>query len=176
MVAEMSTDPIDRYATGLIVGRFCPPHLGHRFVIGWAAQRCEQLVVYVNTRQGEAVPGALRAQWLQEMTPEATVVEVAHDLNTDFSDEALWRRWVTLFRDRWPLPAASGGPHAVFSSDPYVDELARRLGAEAVVVDPDRAAVPISATLIREYPADYLDYLAAPVRAWVEQNWVAPSA
>ena len=63
----------------------------------------------------------------------------------------------------------------MFSSDPYVDELARRLGADPVVVDPDRSAVPMSATLIREYPAEYLDYLAPPVRAWVEQNWVNKS-
>lgn len=160
----------DRYQTGLIVGRFCPPHLGHRFVIGWAAQRCERLVVFVNTRNGEVVPGQLRAQWLQEMTPEATVVEVNHDLDTNFDDEELWARWIDLFRSKWPFPG--DGPHAVFSSDFYIDELARRLGAEPVVVDPDRSAVPISATLIREYPAEYLDYLAPSVRAWVEENWV----
>ena len=152
----------DRYRTGLIVGRFCPPHLGHRFVIGWAAQRCERLVVFVNTRDGEVVPGALRAQWLQDMTPEATVVEVHH--------EELWAQWIDLFRSKWPFP--DDGPHAVFSSDFYIDELARRLGAEAVVVDPDRSAVPISATLIREYPGEYLSYLAPAVRAWVEENWV----
>lgn len=162
---------IDRYPTGLIVGRFCPPHLGHRFVIGWAAQRCERLVVYVNTREGEPVPGALRAQWLADMAPEATVVEVRHDLDTDWDDEDLWTRWIALFRAHWPWPGETG-PHAVFSSDPYVDELARRLGAEAVVVDPDRGAVPISASLIREHPEDYLDYLAPPVRAWVEANWL----
>ncbi len=165
----------DRYPTGLIVGRFCPPHLGHRFVIGWAAQRCDRLVVFVNTRDGEVVPGDLRANWLQEMTPEATVVEVRHDLDTDFGNEELWARWIELFRSKWPLSPAEGGPHAVFSSDFYVDELARRLGAEPVVVDPDRAAVPISATLIREYPGEYLSYLAPPVRAWVEEQWVRPA-
>jgi hypothetical protein len=58
----------------------------------------------------------------------------------------------------------------VFSSDPYVEELARRLGAQPIVVDPERRTVPISATMIREAPADHLDRLAAPVRAWVEAN------
>jgi cytidyltransferase-like protein len=170
----MTPDPHptgDRSPTGLIVGRFCPPHLGHRFLIGWAAQRCEHLVVYVNTRDGEPVPGTLRTEWLQEMTPEATVVEIHHDLDTDWDDEGLWEKWITLFRSKWPLDPKLGGPHAVFSSDPYVDELARRLGAEAVVVDPDRAAVPISGTLIREYPTEYLSYLAPAPRAWVEANW-----
>ncbi len=60
----------------------------------------------------------------------------------------------------------------MFSSDPYVDELARRFGAEAVIVDAERATVPISATMIREAPADHLDRLAPLVQAWVEQTWL----
>jgi hypothetical protein len=60
----------------------------------------------------------------------------------------------------------------VFSSDPYVAELARRLGAEPVVVDADRVNVPISATMVRNDPAAHLAMLAPPVRRWVEANWV----
>ena len=154
-------------ATGLIVGRFNPPHLGHSHMIEWAAARCDQLVVFVNTRVRELVPGHLRAQWLAELHPDVTVVEVAHDLDTNFADESLWAKWMELFRSKWPL---SSGPEIVFSSDPYVDELASRFGAEAVVVDPERRAVPISATMIRESPADHLDKLAPSARAWVESN------
>ncbi len=154
-------------ATGLIVGRFNPPHLGHSFMIDWAAQRCGQLVVFVNTRAGELVPGALRAGWLADLHPHVHVVEVAHDLDTNFGDEALWAQWMALFRSRWPLPT---GPDVVFSSDPYLEPLAQRFGARAVVVDAERATVPISATQIREAPADHLDRLAPAVRAWVEAN------
>ena len=155
------------YPTGLIIGRFNPPHLGHSWMIEWAAARCEQLVVFVNTRLGELVPGSLRAGWLAELHPDVRVVEVAHDLDTDFHDEALWVQWMELLRAHWPLPT---GPDALFSSDGYVDELARRFGAVAVVVDPDRTTVPISATLVREAPADHLDRLAPAVRSWVEVN------
>jgi hypothetical protein len=95
------------------------------------------------------------------------VVEVAHELDTNFDDEQLWAQWMALFRARWPLPE---GPDVVFSSDPYIDQLARRFGAAAVVVDADRTAVPISATQIRQAPADHLDRLAPAVRAWVEQH------
>ncbi len=154
---------------GLIVGRFNPPHLGHSFMIEWAAARCDRLVVFVNTRDGEAVPGELRAQWLGELHPDVSVIEVRHDLATDFDDEDLWSRWMALIRSRWPH---GEGPHLVFSSDPYVSALADRFGAEAVVVDADRTTVPISATMIREAPADHLDRLAPPVRAWVEANWL----
>jgi HTH-type transcriptional repressor of NAD biosynthesis genes len=155
------------HRTGLIVGRFNPPHLGHSFMIDWARDRVERLVVFVNTRDGELVPGDLRARWLAELHPDVTVVEVRHDLDTDFDDEALWARWMALFRHKWPF---EDGPHAVFSSDAYVSGIADRFGAVAVVVDPDRVAVPISATQIRQAPADHMDRLAPPVRSWVQAN------
>lgn len=167
---------VERVSTGLVVGRFDPPHLGHSHLIEWSAERCERLVVFVNTsEERDVVPGSLRAGWLAELHERrhehgsVTVVEVRHRLRTDFSDEALWARWMQLFRERWPHET---GPDAVFSSDPYVDELARRFGSQAVPVDPDRVAVPISATEIRHDPAAHLHRLAPPVRAWVERHWL----
>lgn len=138
-------------------------------MIDRAAERCERLVVFVNTRQGEAAPGPLRAAWLTDLHPHVTVIEVAHELDNDFADEDLWRRWIDLFRSRWPWET---GPHVVFSSDAYVSELARRLDAECVVVDADRTNVPVSATMIRTSPAEHLHRLAPAVRQWVEENWV----
>ena len=136
-------------------------------MIDWAAQRVDRLVVFVNTRDGELVPGKLRAQWLAELHPRVTVVELRHDLETDFGNEELWVKWMALFRSRWPHDS---GPDVIFSSDPYVDGLAARFDAMPVVVDADRVAVPISATQIREAPADHLDRLAPAVRAWVQAN------
>jgi HTH-type transcriptional regulator, transcriptional repressor of NAD biosynthesis genes len=158
-----------RYATGLIVGRFNPPHLGHSFMIDWAAARCEELVVFVNTRNGEAVPGELRAQWLGDLHPDVRVIEVRHNLDTNFDDEDLWTKWMDLFRQRWPL---AEGPHAVFSSDGYVSEIARRFGVDSVSVDPQRSTVPISATIIRDDPAAHLDCVAPAVREWINVNWL----
>lgn len=166
----VSTSNAGGHATGLIVGRFDPPHLGHSFMIDWAAQRCEQLVVFVNSStSADTAPGDLRAGWLAELHPAVHVREVRHQLWNDWDDEELWARWMALFRAEWPLAA---GPHVVFSSDAYVSEIARRFDAQSVVVDADRVTVPISATQIRESPADHLDRLAPPVRAWVEANWV----
>lgn len=156
--------------TGLIVGRFDPPHLGHSFMIDWAAQRCERLVVYVNSSPvRDTAPGSLRAAWLAELHPNVSVREVVHRLGTDFDDEHLWAKWMTLFRSEWPHDV---GPHVVFSSDDYVGELARRFGATSVVVDAERRNVPISATQIREAPGDHLHLLAPPVREWVASNWL----
>ena len=155
-----------RWATGLIVGRFCPPHLGHSYLISRAASQVDQLVVFVNTRRGEPIPGVLRAQWLRDLHPDVDVIDVRHDLETNFDDPDLWERWMQLFMVHWPH---ASGPDALFSSEGYGNELARRFGAEAVVVDPDRSVVPVSATMIREHPLDHLDQLAPGVREWVEQ-------
>jgi cytidyltransferase-like protein len=164
------TDRI-RFSTGLIVGRFDPPHLGHSHMIDWAAERTDQLVVYVNSSFArDTVPGELRATWLAEAHPTVEVRVVRHSLATDWNDEDLWARWIALFRDHWPYDV---GPHAVFSSDDYVSGIAARLDAEAVAVDPDRAAVPISATQIRDEPAAHLDKVTPSVRQWIESNWLA---
>jgi cytidyltransferase-like protein len=157
------------HASGLIIGRFDPPHLGHSYMIEWARERCEQLVVFVNTKQGEAAPGDLRAQWLQDLHPEVKVVQVEHDLHNDWDDQELWAKWINLLRSKWPL---ANGPEVVVSSDFYISELAHRLGAEALVCDPERMNVPISATLIRNDPVTHLERLAPPVRDWVERNWL----
>jgi HTH-type transcriptional regulator, transcriptional repressor of NAD biosynthesis genes len=158
----------ERHPTGLIVGRFDPPHLGHSMMIEHASRRTDRLVVFVNSRRTDAVPGQLRAGWLGELHPDVTVVEVRHELDTDFDDEELWSAWMALFRAHWPF---ADGPHAIFSSDEYVAELAARFGARAEVVDAERANVPISATMVRADPSRHLDLLAPPVREWVERNW-----
>jgi hypothetical protein len=135
-----------------------------------AAARCDRLVVFVNSSPArDAAPGELRAGWLAGLHPAVTVIEVRHALATNFDEPDLWNRWMELFRAHWP---ADDGPHVVFSSDGYVDELAERFGADAVVVDAERRTVPISATQIRTSPADHLDRLAPPVRSWVEANWL----
>jgi len=157
------------HPTALIVGRFDPPHLGHSYMIEWARERAERVVVFVNTRDGEAFPGMLRAGWLQQLHPEVLVVEVAHELDNDWNDEELWAKWIALFRSKWPH---SEGPHVVVSSDFYISELARRLDAEALVCDPDRVNVPISATLIRNDPAAHLSKVAPVVREWIETNYL----
>ncbi|HTN81138.1 MAG TPA: adenylyltransferase/cytidyltransferase family protein [Acidimicrobiales bacterium] len=151
------------------MGRFCPPHLGHSHLIDTAAAQVDRLVVFVNTREGEPVPGELRARWLSELHPAVTVVEVRHDLDTNFDDDDLWDEWIALFRARWPLDAEGDrrGPDVYFSSEAYGAEIAQRLGARAVDVDPDRVAVPISASMIRADPRAHLEQLAPPVRAWV---------
>lgn len=160
----------ERYATGLIVGRFDPPHLGHSYMIERAIEQVERLVVYVNSSfSRDTVPGELRAQWLAEAHPTVEVRVVRHSLGTDWDDDDLWAKWIALFRSHWPHDT---GPAAVFSSDSYVSGIAERLDAHPVTVDPERTAVPISATQIRDDPGAHLDRVHPSVRQWIESNWL----
>jgi NadR type nicotinamide-nucleotide adenylyltransferase len=147
--------------TGLIIGRFCPPHLGHSHLIDAAAAEVDELTVVVFTKEHESVPGALRAGWLAELHPDVRVAHVPTSLVTDWNDPQVWEQWIALIRSVVPA-----GPDVVFSSERYGDEVARRLGARHLCVDPDRSTVPISATAIRADPLAHLEHLAPPVRAW----------
>ena len=43
---------VERFGLGVIVGKFLPPHRGHRFLIETALSRCDRVVVIV----GGALP------------------------------------------------------------------------------------------------------------------------
>src|SRR5438309_8074823 len=129
-------------STGLVIGRFCPPHLGHSHLIEQAAAQVDRLTVIVFSKDEEPVPGDLRAGWLQALHRDVAVVNIHTDLVTNWDDEATWQRWIDLIRTAVPE-----GPDVVFSSEPYGHELAQRLGAVDRVVDPERAAVPVSASM-----------------------------
>src|SRR5262245_54243056 len=129
--------------TGLIIGKFMPPHLGHLHLIEQARTQVEQLTVLLFTRPRDAIAGDLRLRWLQELLPEVAVLRVDVDLPVDFASPAVWDRWIEAIRRVYP-----SGPSVVFSSEGYGDELARRLQSRHVLVDRDRVQVPISATQI----------------------------
>lgn len=145
--------------TGLVIGKFMPPHAGHLRLIAAAAARVDRLAVIVFTKAREPIPGALRAAWMRELCPGAAVHHVTEEHRVDFADPAAWELWIGAIRR--VLPA---GPEFVFSSEGYGDELARRLGARHVRFDRERAAPPLSATMIREAPLAHWEALPPCVR------------
>ena len=73
---------------------------------------------------------------------------------------------MALFRSRWP--STTTGRTWCSRRSPTATRSPGASGHRAMAVDPTRTAVPVSATLIRERPLEHLDFLAPPVRAWVE--------
>ncbi|AGZ38753.1 AAA family ATPase [Actinoplanes friuliensis] len=149
---------------GLIVGKFYPPHAGHHALIDAAAAACERVTVVVAPSSHESVPLDLRLAWLREThTANVRFVGVHDDHPVDYADPAVWDLHVAVFR-----AAAGPGPvDAVFSSEAYGEELARRFSAEAVTVDLDRIKVPVSGTAVRADPVAHWDLLGPGVRSWL---------
>jgi len=144
------------FGRGLVVGKFYPPHRGHRFLIDAAAAACDAVWVIVCGRPGEDPPGELRAAWIREIHPDAAVLLI--DDTYDEQDSAVWAenaiRWLGF------------APDAVFTSEDYGDAFARCLGCRHVLVDRAREAVPISGTAVRADPLGRWDFLEPPVRAY----------
>ena len=126
-----------RYRHGLVLGKFYPPHAGHHHLVRTAQDRCERLTVLVCAASVESIPLADRVAWMREVHPDVRVVGAVDDIPVDLHDPAVWDAHMAVFRAAVPEPV-----DAVFTSEPYGDELARRFGAEHVCVDPDRTRLP----------------------------------
>jgi HTH-type transcriptional repressor of NAD biosynthesis genes len=155
------------FGHGLVVGKFYPPHRGHRYLIGRAAALCARVTVLVMAAGSETVPPGDRVAWLQASCadlPAVTVAGVRCDVPVDFGSETIWAAQVAVMRTALE---GNGRPpvDAVISSEPYGDELAARFGAEHVCIDSSRTMVAVSASQIRADLAGCWDDLLAPVRA-----------
>lgn len=141
---------------GLIVGKFYPPHRGHKHLIDTAQAQVDELYVIVCQKPGEDPRGELRAAWLREIHPQAHVLLI--DDTYDENDSRVWAensiRWLGFV------------PDVVFTSEEYGPRFAEHLGCEHVFVDPPRRNVPISGTQVRADPLGSWEYLEPPVRAY----------
>ncbi|MQM24064.1 AAA family ATPase [Glycomyces albidus] len=156
---------------GLVLGKFYPPHAGHHHLIRTARAGCERLTVLVSHADVETIPLAARVAWIREAHPDVRVVGTVDNVHMDLHDEAIWQAHVDIFKAAVPERI-----DALFTSESYGPELARRLGAAHVEVDLDRARFPVSGTKIRADPAGNWHYLEGPVRAGLALRVVALGA
>lgn len=156
-----------RFRHGLVLGKFYPPHAGHHLVVSTAGAQCDRVTVLVSYASTESIPLDLRVAWMREAHPDVEVVGVVDDIRNDFDDPEIWDAHMRLIEDALPAPV-----DAVFGSEAYGDELARRLRAVPVCVDRDRREQPVSGTAVRRDPASYWQYLSAAVRAYFTKRIV----
>jgi len=160
---------------GLVVGKFYPPHAGHHALIEFAAARCAAVTVVVAPSSRESIPLDQRLRWLEEVhagTPHVRFVGRHDDHPIDYADRAAWDAHCALFREA----AGEETVDAVFSSEVYGAELARRFAAVPVPFDASRHTVPISGTAVRADPVGHWWALRPPVRAWFVRRVVVVGA
>ncbi|QEG00433.1 Trifunctional NAD biosynthesis/regulator protein NadR [Stieleria maiorica] len=149
--------------TGMVLGKFLPPHLGHAYLIDFARHYVDDLTVVVGTLAAEPIPGIKRWQWMREMFggTGTKVVHLDQELPQDPSEHPeFWRLWENALR-----PLIPERLDYVFASENYGWKLAEVLGAQFVQVDLDRSVMPVSGTKVRENPLAHWDYLPPCVRS-----------
>ncbi|MDR0775664.1 MAG: AAA family ATPase [Azonexus sp.] len=173
-----------RFRRGLVVGKFCPLHLGHEFLIGQARENCDELIVLSYTEPG--FPGydsRRREVWLKTRFPDvialaldnprlavlgrAAGIEHVPAIPADDATDDVHRRFVAWFLDAVLGKRVDG----VFTSEDYgegfAEILSQRFGhrVEHVCVDKARHTIPISGTRIRADVHACRAYLSAEVHA-----------
>lgn len=149
-----------RAQTGLIIGKFLPPHAGHLHLIDVALEQVETLIILVCSLEREPIPGALRADWVRALAPRARVVHVTDENPSEPHEHPeFWTIWVDTIRRSVGVPI-----DVVFTSEDYGEQLASRLGARHVLVDRQRERFPVSGTRIRANAIDAWDFIPEIVR------------
>ncbi len=156
----MTSPPL--FGRGMILGKFMPPTQGHRYLAEFAAGCCRRVSVLVCSKPGQELPGHCRHAWMRAMLPGCDVVHIPDDLpDAPEAHPEFWAIWLEVIRRVVP-----GGIDAVFTSEAYGPELARRVGAVHVVADAQRHGVPVSGTAMRADPYAHWAHLPDVVRPW----------
>ncbi len=141
---------------GITVGKFYPFHQGHDYLIRFAKARVDHLIVLVGYKPTQAIPGAIRADWIRFLHPDVEAIEVLDDLPE--APEPWAQRALEVLGGRQPDIA--------FTSESYGEPWAQQMGARHIAADPQRQNFPISGTQLRADMAQYWDMLTAPAKAY----------
>jgi NadR type nicotinamide-nucleotide adenylyltransferase len=148
--------------TGMLLGKFLPPHQGHVYLAEFAGRYADLLTVVVCTLGREPIPGELRYRWMRELLPFDHVVHLTDELPQAPEEHPdFWALWKASLERVLP-----GRPDFVFASEDYGRKLAEVLGGRFVPVDRARAAVPVSGSAVRADPLGHWEYLPRCVRPY----------
>jgi HTH-type transcriptional repressor of NAD biosynthesis genes len=135
---------------GLVVGKFCPLHKGHEMVINKAFAMCDSVVIISYTSLTGVPSAAHRRAWLTDLYPEALVIVPESGFPDDNASEDTHRNYCFELCDSLRVV-----PDAIFGSEKYIPGFAKHMSklanknVDAIMVDEDRIANPISGTQLR---------------------------
>lgn len=148
--------------TGMLLGKFMPPHKGHVYLARFAENYVDRLSIVVCSLPAEPIPGKLRYDWMHRMFPDCNVIHLTDELpqlpeeHPDF-----WQLWHDALMRVLP-----GKPDYVFAGEDYGAPLAETLGGVFVPSNMGRAIIPTSGTDVRTNPAENWDYIPETVRPY----------
>lgn len=149
---------------GLVIGKFMPIHKGHIALINFAAAHCEELIVSMSFTPDDKIDPLLRFEWIREIFKDQPNIKPAI-IADDFDNETLPLKertniWANKMREVYPKI------DILFSSECYGAPFALNLQAEHILFDEPRKFTPVSATLIRNNPFQYWEFIPEQVRPY----------
>lgn len=141
--------------TGFILGKFAPLHKGHQFMIETALKEMDELILMIYDTDLIEVPLHIRSRWIKTLYPTVKVLEAwdgpqevgntpeIKKINEDYILQRLQGTKITHF----------------YSNEFYGEHVSIALSAENRQIDRNRDQFKISATMIRENPFKYKEYM-----------------
>jgi len=142
-------------STGVTVGKFNPPHLGHLHLVEQAAGHVDHLFVLLCDRPDQTISAERRRWWLLDAAPPNVSVLITPD-DLPAANEPWASRALEILPRR---------PDLAFTSEEWGPAWAGLMGAKHVLVDLHRGAHPISATRIRADLGAHFPWLVPAARA-----------
>lgn len=150
-----------RFENGLVLGKFYPFSLGHKYLMDTAISQCSTVFIMICSLQSEIISGEIRYNWIKETYKDN------HNVRVIWCDEELPQhtdecKSIDDFYNKYWCPAVYSRINkldVIFTSENYGDEFAEYLGIKHELVDLDRKTVPISGTIIRENVSLNWNYL-----------------
>ena len=160
---------------GAFPGKFLPPHIGHLSMILSCAEKCDELLVVVADSEKNSrtlceksnlpyIPVRLRIKWLKSHFKNKKNIKVIY-MNEDKYGE------FPLPMDVWSDAFKKITKHRVNMK--FADETYRKLNElhfpECEFVCFDRHKINISATMVRENPEKYFDFIIAEAQPYFKK-------
>lgn len=152
------------YNTGVVIGKFMPPHKGHEYMIRFAKQYAKQLFVIVDCLEGQTIDSELRATWLREEIAGITVIALKENMPQDPSETPqFWSIWRSAIINSI-VEAGGSAPDVLIAAMDYGWELSQKINCEFVQIDIARESFPVSATMLRNDIYEKWDFLIDSAR------------
>ena len=141
---------------GLTLGKFAPMHKGHQFMIDTALKEMDELIILIYDTTVTKIPLSVRSSWIKEIYPSVTVIQ-CFDGPTGYSSDRAYE----ILEEQYILRMLNGRTVTHFySSEFYGEHVSKALGAVDRRIDEARVSLPISATMIRDNPYKYRQYIS----------------
>lgn len=167
---------------GFLLGKFLPPHNGHRFMCDFALGFCDHLFILVCSLSNEPIDGKLRYKWMKEMFAaygnRVTIRHLDKVMPQEPSEHPdFWKIWRDECYDQCTKNMTHDRqPNFVFASEEYGMPLAAELqkkyeevsglpySIEFIPVNIDRSIIPVSGAAIRNDPYSNWEFIPREVR------------